>query len=237
MQGLFILGTDTEVGKTFCTAAITRVLLERGVKVGVYKPAESGCSAEQLSDSQHLHAATDGQFPIDRICPQRFSAPVAPPVAAKLEKRTVDESLLEEGALWWTNQCELLFVEGAGGVMSPISEHLTVLDLAEKLGYPTLLVAANRLGVVNHTLLSLEALNRRSLSCLGVLLNSIPTATDRFSDAETTAKAEHDDLARSTNRELLSHFLGDSTGETPLLESPQAIADLIAKHFSLPRAT
>lgn len=225
-QGVFIIGTDTEVGKTFQACRLARTLLARGAKVGVYKPVASGvlstdCTkkekplAEKLlmernSDAELLRAAAGSHQPLSRICPQTFVAALAPPLAARLEGKQVDQDLLTEGALWWRDRCDFLIVEGAGGALSPISDSMLVLDLAQKLGLPLVLVAANRLGVVNHTLLSIEAARARQLELLGIVLNTLPSGSpSQYPSVNITPKtvADDDDLARRTNRELLQKFV------------------------------
>ncbi len=182
--GVFIIGTDTEVGKTFQACRLAEELVKRGVRVGVYKPTASGSApgaelpgsdARLLrSDAQLLRRAANCQLPIERVCPQSFAAPLAPPVAARAEGRVVDESLLVEGARWWRGKCDFLIVEGAGGALSPISDNWLVLDLVERLKLPVILVAANRLGMVNQVLLTLEALSTRQLQVTGIVLNDMP---------------------------------------------------------------
>lgn len=203
-RGCFFVGTDTEVGKTFQAAALARHLVAAGVRVGVYKPVASGIARETKSDAQWLYEAAELTCPVEMVCPQQFSAPVAPPVAARLEGRLVDESLLFEAAKEWQGNCDFLIIETAGGALSPISESLTVLDFVcrSELDFPIVLVAANRLGVVNHTLLTLESLSRRGLEVTGVLLNQLPT-TDVSVDSSL-----------ASNLALLRQFAADSVVET-----------------------
>ncbi len=181
MRGIIILGTDTDVGKTFVAAALARAMIAHGVRVGTYKPVASGIIEGVDGDAEHLCSAADlnGRVPLHRVCPQQFSAPFAPPIAARLEGKQVDEGLLVAGANWWRDHCDLLIIEGAGGVLSPVSEHQTNLDMVaalhNELGpMPSLIVAQQRLGAVNHSLLSIEAMQQRQLPLLGLFLNRIP---------------------------------------------------------------
>jgi dethiobiotin synthetase len=175
--GLFVIGTDTEVGKTFVACRLAMMLVKMGMRVGVYKPIASGGIDTYPSDAELLREAANQLCELKHVCPQQFAASVAPPVAAALEGRTVDEALLLTGANWWLGRCELLIVEGAGGALSPISPRQTVLDLAVQFGYPLLLVVANRLGAVNHTLLTLEAAQKRGLRVEAIVLNQLPNTT------------------------------------------------------------
>jgi dethiobiotin synthetase len=179
---LFITGTDTGVGKTQAACWTAREMTAQGLRVGLYKPVCSGASGDldgpRWDDVEHLSAALGHAFPEDRICPQRFLAPLAPPVAAMLERRSVDESALVEGAAWWDDLVDVLVIEGVGGWLSPISETMTVADLAVRLGAPVLIVAANRLGVINHSLLTIESVQARRLPIAGLLLNQAETPID-----------------------------------------------------------
>jgi dethiobiotin synthetase len=135
-------------------------------------------------DIELLHAATQATFPRERICPQTFLAPLSPPAAAALEGREVDEALLLSGYRWLTERAGIVLVEGAGGFYSPISTNWLNADLAERIGLPVLIVAPNRLGTINHTLLTIEAVRSRGLTVAGVVLNRLNEA---------------DDLSRATN--------------------------------------
>ena len=188
MHGLFITGTDTGVGKTYVTSAIARALGDAGLRVGAYKPVCSGVVAgpdgsARWDDVEALWTATAGQFPRDRIAPQCFPAPLAPPVAARKEGRRVDPDLLRTGVDWWREQVDLLLIEGAGGLLSPLSDGDTVADLAVDLGCPLLVVAADRLGMLNQTLLTVEAAERRGLRVAGVVINRVQPQRDASSDS------------------------------------------------------
>lgn len=176
--GLFITGTDTDVGKTYVAAAIARVLVDLGCRVGVYKPAASGCRQEGdqriADDAFELWEAAGRPLTIEDVCPQKFLAPLAPHVAAREEQREVDGELLFRGIEAWAD-FDVVVVEGAGGLMSPIHEELYVADLAAAFGYPLIVVAANRIGVINHTLQTLiaAATFRDGLNVAGVILNDV----------------------------------------------------------------
>lgn len=180
LRGLFITGTDTGVGKTWITAMIARELRDAGIRVGAYKPCCSGAERDKSGrlvwgDLTALADALGGTFPIERICPQRFAAPLAPPVAARLENRAVDADLLRNGAAAWQGDVDLLLIEGVGGWLCPLTETDSVADLAAGLGFPILVVARLGLGTINHTLLTVEAIERRGLPMAGIILNeSVP---------------------------------------------------------------
>lgn len=175
--GLFITGTDTEVGKTYVGAMIARALVAAGRRVGVYKPAASGCwwRGEELvsDDAILLWDAAGRPGDLERVCPQRFEAPLAPHLAAREEGRRIDGQLLRSGIDYWLQRSEVVLVEGAGGLLSPLGETEYVADLAADLGLPLVVVSRNALGTINHTLLTLAAARGfpRPLAVAGVVLN------------------------------------------------------------------
>jgi dethiobiotin synthetase len=204
-RGLFIAGTNTEVGKTHVAAMITRSLVYSGRRVGVYKPAASGCreAADGLvaDDALALWQAAGQPLTLEQVCPQRFLAPLAPPRAALAEGRHVDAALLRTGLEPWLKASEIVIVEGAGGLMSPLSDFDYNIDLAAELGLPLVIVAANELGVINATLQTLITARTRApmLPIAGVVLNQ---ATQRPADASLASNAE--ELAARCDAPLLT---------------------------------
>lgn len=191
MQGLFITGTDTAVGKTWTACALIRAGLRFGLRMGAYKPACSGAEIgadgrPRWEDLEALAGAL-GSNNQESIGPQRFLAPLAPPLAAAAEGKSIDRQQLFTGAAAWTDRCDVLIVEGAGGFLCPLTEDLTFADLALQLGVPVLVVAANRLGVINHTLLTLEAIARRGLRLRGVVLCDVQPVPDASADLNAAA--------------------------------------------------
>lgn len=176
LKGLFVTGTDTDVGKTFVTSWIAQELYRAGLRVGAYKPACSGSDVlpdgrRVWSDVRILQQATGDVFKEQEICPQCFAAPLAPPVAAAREGRAVDEQLLLAGRDAWHGRVDYLLVEGVGGLLCPLTDRLTILDLVVDCGFPLLIVSRMNLGTINHTLLTIEAARRRGVSIAGVLMN------------------------------------------------------------------
>lgn len=181
--GLFITGTDTGVGKTYIGSLIAQELVRAGLRVGVYKPVASGCRRAKgdlvSEDAQTLWEAAGKPLSLEEVCPQRFEAPLAPPLAAQAEGKSVDTRLLREGLKPWLKWADVVLVEGAGGLMSPLSEEDYVADLAYEFGYPLLVVSKNILGTINHTLLTLIAATtfREGIDVVGIVLNE-PAAPD-----------------------------------------------------------
>jgi dethiobiotin synthetase len=184
--GLFVVGTDTSVGKTYVAARIAAALFNAGKKVGVYKPAASGCrlvDGELASDDAlALWEAAGKPGTLEAVCPQRFSAPLAPHLAAREEGRAIDSTLLRQGLDCWQRTSDIIIVEGAGGLMSPLGDHEYVADLAADFGFPLIIVVPNRIGAINAALLTLIAATTRPqpLPIAGIILNDIlpPTADD-----------------------------------------------------------
>ena len=207
-QGIFITGTDTGVGKTFFACCLAEFLKESGHEVGVMKPAETGCAQGNgklmPQDALALKGASGCQVPLEEICPYRFREPLAPSVAASREGITIDIDRLLSIYSEISSSHDITIVEGAGGLLVPLLPSYTFADLALVLKLPVIVVAANRLGVINHLLLTLEHAACRGLRVLGYILNQI----------------ENDlSVAAQTNREALSMLTGVScAGELPYFE-------------------
>ena len=177
--GLFIVGTDTGVGKTYVAARIAAALVEQGIGVGVYKPAASGCQRVgqtlRSTDAVALWEAAGKPGELARVCPQRFAAPLMPHLAAREELTQIDPVLLREGINYWRERSEIVIVEGAGGLMSPLGETEYVADLAADFGFPLIVVAPNRIGTINQTLQTMiaAAAHRRPLHVAGIVLSNL----------------------------------------------------------------
>jgi dethiobiotin synthetase len=205
-RGVFVTGTDTEVGKTFFSSKRLRELRAQGVHVGAYKPAASGAPSVQESDAYQLWSAIGKVQSIDWVNPQSFAEPLAPPIAAEWEGKTVDDQLLVDGVRRWRGHCDFLLVEGAGGLLSPISWQQTNADVARQIGYPLWIIAPNRLGVVHQILATVSVAIGHGLVVEEVVLNDVlPTSNDR---------------AAQNNERLLMPFLKRLTPETKFLRNP-----------------
>jgi dethiobiotin synthetase len=195
-RGLFITGTDTDVGKTYVASLIARALVKSGHRVGVYKPVASGCRAGDAGlisdDAVSLWEAAGRPGALEQVCPQRFAAPLAPHLAARADGRQVDSDRLRSGLDFWLQEFEIVLVEGAGGLMSPLSDQEYVADLAYEFGFPLIVVSRNALGTLNHTLSTLivAATFRDGIDTAGVVLNRPSTIARDASTASNRAELE-----------------------------------------------
>jgi len=178
-RGLFVTGTDTGVGKTHVAAMIVRALAADGCRVGVYKPAASGCRREAgrlvADDAVALWEAAGRTGTLEQVCPQCFEAPLAPHLATRAEGREIDAKLLRRGLDYWRDGSDLVVVEGAGGLMSPLSDEDYVADLAADFELPLVVVARNALGTINQALQTLIAAATfgDGLEVAGIVLNQV----------------------------------------------------------------
>jgi dethiobiotin synthetase len=188
MSALLVTGTDTGIGKTFVACALAHALRARGRTVAVMKPVETGVVSEP-EDALRLRAAAADPAPLDDICPYRLRAPLAPAVAARAEGVTIDLARLETLIRRRQAAADVLLVEGAGGLLVPIRDGITYADLAARLGLPLLVVAANRLGTINHCALTARVAAAAGLTVLGFVLSQ-PTLDHDPSIASNTATIE-----------------------------------------------
>jgi len=173
IMNYFITGTDTNAGKTYATCLILEELRRLGIDAVGYKPV--GCG--DRDDAMRLAAASGG-LPIDEINPVHLNTPVSPLVAGMLENSPVDPQILIDTYHHLAAKHQQVLVEGAGGWEVPIAENFRVSDLAKALDLPVILVVANRLGALNHTLLSVEAIRAKGLKCAGIILNQLDDELD-----------------------------------------------------------
>ena len=178
MRGLFVTATDTGVGKTEVACALLRDARARGLDAVGMKPAQSGAVPGEPSDAERLVDAADGVEPLAEICPYALAAPLAPAVAARLEGVEISFARILDRARALAGRHAAVLVEGAGGLLVPLTERETYADLAVALALPVLVVARAGLGTVNHVALTVEALRRRGLAVAGIVLNRTAAADD-----------------------------------------------------------
>jgi dethiobiotin synthetase len=191
LRGVFVTGTDTEVGKTVVAAAICAALAARGERVAAFKPAVSGLD-EEPGEFGYDHVllasvASAGQSP-DEVAPWRFGPPVSPHHAAELAGERIEPAELVAAA----RAHELLVCEGVGGLLVPLTPGYLVRDLAIDLELPVVVAARTGLGTINHTLLTVEAARTAGLKVAGVVMTPWP---DEPSEMERSNRATVERLA------------------------------------------
>jgi dethiobiotin synthetase len=175
LNGLFVTGTDTGVGKTVVTEALVRLFRRQGQRVRVCKPVAAGArwvEGRWVSDDTiklALAAGSEGDW--DQVTPWVWPEPAAPPVAARHAGEAVTLAKIVEAVRRRARPDHFLLVEGVGGLLCPLTDMETVADLAVLLGLPLIVVTRRSLGTINHTLLTLEAAARRGLRVVGVVIN------------------------------------------------------------------
>ena len=192
-QTLFITGTDTGVGKTVLTERLVKFLRERGGNAAALKTVCSG----NRGDARALHAAMNGALTLDEINPWHLHAPIAPLLAARLEKKSVKLLQVIAHIRAMQKRFDVLLVEGAGGLLSPLGENFDSRDLILTLRATPIVVAPNRLGVVSQILLTLEALPKDLRAKTRVVLISQPKP-------DASAKSNAKFLAELTSAKIIS---------------------------------
>jgi dethiobiotin synthetase len=209
--GFFITGTDTGVGKTIIAGAVSMLLKSLGLKTGVMKPVESGCTRRGNSlvphDGTFLKKIAHTEDPISDVSPSLFESPLAPLAAAGIEKRDVDLPLIKEVFARMSGKYDALVVEGIGGLMVPLRKDYYALDLARDFGLPLIVTARPGLGTINHTLLTVNTAIWEGLEVAGVVINyPLPPEND---------------LVEKTNLPLLRSLLPVRiAGVFPHIENP-----------------
>ncbi len=153
MRVIFVAGTDTGVGKTIITRLLAQALAGEGYKIAIQKWVETG-----VRKSAAVYS---------------FKLPASPHLAARQEGRTINIKNIKDSLKALSEEFDMVIIEGTGGLMVPLTEKKLFIDVVKELKLPVLLVAANRLGAINHTLLTLEALRARKMKIIGVVFNNL----------------------------------------------------------------
>jgi dethiobiotin synthetase len=186
---LFVTGIDTGIGKSVATGLMACWLAQCGRTVITQKLVQTGCSEPVAEDiAVHRKLMGTGLLDVDRdgtTCPWIFAYPASPHLAACLEGRVVDTGVIDRATARLAAQFEYVLVEGVGGVLVPLAGSLTVLDYVAQRRYPLIVVGSLRLGSINHTLLTLEAAERRGVEVRGLVLNGHhPVAAEIAADSK-----------------------------------------------------
>jgi len=189
MSGIFITGTDTEVGKTVTSTQLIRLLVDEGMKVAVMKPVASGAKKVagilKNDDALSLMQASNLQVDYEMINPYVFESAIAPHIAAQSSGIEIELDNIQKKYLQLQKVSDVVVVEGVGGWYSPLSMHSTASDLAEALSLPVILVVGLRLGCLNHALLTVQAIRQSGLKFAGWIANHID---NEFSSGDETIK-------------------------------------------------
>lgn len=188
MAHYFITGTDTDAGKTYVTCLLLEALRRSGRQVAGYKPFVCGVR----TDAHQLLDSSSPGLTLEEVNPIWLKSPAAPYAAGLLENKPVSIKVAREGLLHLAARYEDVLIEGAGGWEVPLTQSETLADFVQGLGLPVIVVVNNRLGALNHTLLTVRNIQARGLTCAGVILNYVK---------------EERDAASISNRMVLDRFL------------------------------
>jgi len=212
LRGLFVTGTDTEVGKSVVAACICAALVARGDRVAAFKPVVTGFDEEagEFGRDHELlaRAANAGQAP-DDVTPHTFGPAVSPHLAAELAGLTIEPTELATAAREQAGDEGVLVCEGVGGLMVPITPGYLVRDLAVDLGLPVVIAARPGLGTINHTLLTVEAARAGGLEVAAVVMTPWPDAPSPM---------------EQSNRDTIA-----SLGDVPVAGLPPTTPDRLAE--------
>ena len=187
-QIYFISGIDTDAGKSYCTAWYARQLAQNGKRVITQKFIQTGNVGHSEDIDLHRRIMETGYLPEDReglTMPEIFSYPCSPHLAARIDRRPIDFNKIERATLELARRYDIVLVEGAGGLMVPLTEEYLTIDYIAEKQYPLLFVTSGKLGSINHTLLSLEAIKNRGIRLDTVLYNLYPNVEDKTIQEDT----------------------------------------------------
>lgn len=177
MKGIFVTGTDTGVGKTIVTGLLARYLRENGSNVVTQKWVQTGCS-DFVSTDVGVHLKIMGREKKDikdyfiYVLPYMFKTAGSPHLACSIENKRINAGKIIKSYQILSRKFDFVITEGTGGVLVPLSKEKLLIDIVKQLGLEVLIVAQNKLGVINHTLLTIEALRIRRIKILGIVFNN-----------------------------------------------------------------
>ena len=236
MSVLFISGIDTDIGKTYATGMMAKALMQQGINVITQKLVQTGVSVNSASGKMniaddiviHRQLMNIPLQPCDldyTTCPYRYEKPASPHLSVKLANDVLDPKVITKSTQQLQQSYDAVLLEGAGGLLVPITERLLTLDYIAEQGYPVILVTSGRLGSINHTLLSLEAIKARGLTLHSVIYNHI----------HDSAAQTDDEIANST-MDFLQNYLAQHYPNAHWLTLPvQKDNGSKSRDFSLPK--
>lgn len=182
-EGCFITGTDTGVGKTRVGVLLAKAARQAGIEVGVMKPVSAGGQEDAID----LIDASGCGDPLDLVNPVALAEPLSPNVAAERAGVSIDLDAILSAYHELSGRHAATIVEGAGGLLVPLTDCVSIADLASRIGLPVVIVARAALGTINHTLLTIEAARSRDLDIHGVVYNHVDPPTGDPSETESPA--------------------------------------------------
>ena len=220
MSVLFISGIDTDIGKTYATGMIAKALIQQGVNVITQKLVQTGVAinldsgvigiADDIIVHRQLMSMPLQPCDIDSTtCPYRYEKPASPHLSARLSNDILNPDVITDATKSLQADYEVVILEGAGGLLVPITDQLLTLDYIAEQGYPIILVTSGRLGSINHTLLSLEAIKSRGLEVHSVIYNHIHDNADQT-----------DEQIVASTIEFLQNYLAEHYPNTHWLSLP-----------------
>ncbi|MFA4956052.1 MAG: dethiobiotin synthase [Candidatus Methanoperedens sp.] len=175
MTGIFITGTDTNIGKTVIAAGLAGALNNKGYSVGVMKAVQSGAGIKNgllySPDIEFIKKVMDVNDEMELVCPYLLKEAMAPGIAAEIEGKNIDFEIIKNAFQELENRHDIVIVEGAGGIAVPIKKRLMISDLIKYMGIPIIIVARAGLGTINHTVLTIEYAKRSGIKIIGVIIN------------------------------------------------------------------
>lgn len=211
----FISGIDTDAGKSYCTGYIAKELNSKGLRTITQKFIQTGNVGHSEDIDLHRELMGTGYLEEDRLgltMPEIFSYPASPLLASKIDKREIDFEKIKNATEELSRRYDIVLVEGAGGLMVPLTEDMLAIDYISQSGYPLIFVTSGKLGSVNHTLLSFEAIERRGIKVAAVLYNMYPELED------TTIR---EDTEMYIRQYISKHFPDAEFVKVPVLTTPQ----------------
>lgn len=189
-RGVFVTGTDTEIGKTWCSVGLLEALALRGLRVAGLKPVAAGAARTlagwRNDDALALQEAANIALPYERVNPVCLPEPCSPHLAARVAGVRIDVGALVAHCRGVALDCDWLLVEGAGGWLAPLTDEFSIADLAQRLDLPVLLVVGLRLGCLNHAQLTWAAIDRAGCRRAGWIANVIDPSASRLAEQVET---------------------------------------------------
>lgn len=205
----FVSGIDTNIGKSYATGILAALWNKEGRRTITQKFIQTGNEGYSEDIDLHRKLMGIGLTEEDKnglTMPEIFSYPASPHLAAKIDKRAIDFNKIEQAAEVLSDKYDAVLVEGAGGLMVPLTEELLTIDYVARRNYPLIFVTSGKLGSINHTLLSLDAIQNRNIVLDTVVYNLFPE--------------ENEDIIQKDTKEYISHYLEQNFPETKFITIP-----------------